>query len=55
LAAYYILVYAWFVAKILVVNGYPFTSLIDSYQIFSQVWAKDSLAKILASQFFTNI
>jgi hypothetical protein len=51
LVVYYILVYVWFVAKILAANGYPSTSLTDSCQIFSQVWAEDSLAKILASQF----
>jgi hypothetical protein len=51
LVAYCILVYAWFVAKILAVNGYLFISLTDSCQIFGQVWAEDSLAKILASQF----
>jgi hypothetical protein len=51
LAAYYILVYAWFVAKILTANGYPSISLTDSCQIFDQVWAEDSLAKFLASQF----
>jgi hypothetical protein len=51
LAAYYIFVYAWFVAKILAANGYPSSSFTDSCQIFGQVWVKDSLAKILASQF----
>jgi hypothetical protein len=54
LDVYDILVYTWFVAKILAANKYPSTSLTDSCQIFSQVWAEDSLAKILASQ-FTNI
>jgi hypothetical protein len=47
LVAYCILVYAWFVAKILAVNGYLFISLTDSCQIFGQVWAEDSLANIL--------
>jgi hypothetical protein len=51
LVAYCILVYVWFVAKILVVNGYISISLTDSFQIFGQVWAEDFLAKILASQF----
>jgi hypothetical protein len=30
LAAYYILVYAWFIAKILAANGYPSSSFRDS-------------------------
>jgi hypothetical protein len=51
LVAYYILVFVWFVAKILAANGYTSISLIDSCQIFGQVWAEDFLAKILACQF----
>jgi hypothetical protein len=51
LIAYCILVYIWFVAKILAAKGYSSISLTDSCQNFGQVWAKDSLAKILASQF----
>jgi hypothetical protein len=51
LVAYYVLVYVWFVAKILAANGYLSISLTDSCQSFGQVWAEDSLAKILASQF----
>jgi hypothetical protein len=51
LIANYILVYAWFVAKILVANEYLSISFTDSCQIFDQVWAEDFLAKILASQF----
>jgi hypothetical protein len=51
MVAYCILVYVWFVAKILAANRYISISLTDSCQIFGQMWAKDSLAKILASQF----
>jgi hypothetical protein len=32
LVAYCILIYAWFVAKLLATNGYPSISLIDYYQ-----------------------
>jgi hypothetical protein len=34
LVAYYVLVYVWFVAKILAANRYPSISLTDSCQIF---------------------
>jgi hypothetical protein len=51
LVAYCILLYAWFVAKILAANRYPTISLTNSCQIFGQVWAEDLLAKILASHF----
>jgi hypothetical protein len=51
LVDYYVLVYVWFIAKILAANEYPSISLTDSCQIFGQVWVENFLAKILASQF----
>jgi hypothetical protein len=51
LVAYCILVYAWFVARILAANRYLFIFLIYSCQILGQVLAEDFSSKILVSQF----